>query len=108
MTRFHYHPAILERFPSVVGGVLHATGVANGPSSEALVAVFRAEQDAVLARLGDGPLSEVPSLAAWRRASARSAWTPPAIDPPPRRSFDGSRNRATSPPSARSWTSAIS
>jgi DNA/RNA-binding domain of Phe-tRNA-synthetase-like protein len=68
MTRFTYDPAIVERYPSIVGGVLHATGVSNGPSAPALVAAFEEEQAAVLARLGDTPLSEVPSLAAWRRA----------------------------------------
>ena len=68
MTRFRYDSAIVDRFPAVVGGVLHATGVANGPSSETLTAAFQAEQAAVRARLGDTPLSEVPSLAAWRRA----------------------------------------
>ena len=44
------------------------SGVSNGPSAPALVAAFEAEQAAALARLGDTPLSEVPSLAAWRRA----------------------------------------
>lgn len=68
MARFRYDPAILERFPSVVGGAIHAIGVANGPSPEALIAAFQTEQAAVRARLGDTPLSEVPSLAAWRRA----------------------------------------
>ena len=68
MARFRYDPAVLERFPSVVGGAIHAIGVANGPSPEALIAAFQTEQAAVRARLGDTPLSEVPSLAAWRRA----------------------------------------
>ncbi|MGP1675443.1 MAG: B3/B4 domain-containing protein [Candidatus Limnocylindrales bacterium] len=67
MTGFQYDPAILERFPTVVGGVLHATGVSNGPAPDALAASFRAEQSATIGRLGDPPPSEVPSLAAWRR-----------------------------------------
>src|SRR6187397_147549 len=65
---FRYDPAIVERFPSIVGGVLHAESVTNRPSSAALRAAFEREQAAVLARLGDTPLSEIPSLAAWRRA----------------------------------------
>ena len=65
---FAYDPAIVERYPSVVGGVLVATGVTNGPSDPALVAAFEAEQAAAIARIGDTPLSEIPSLAAWRRA----------------------------------------
>jgi len=65
---FAYDPAIVERFPSVVGGVLVASGVTNGPSDPELVAAFEAEQAAAIARIGDTPLSEIPSLAAWRRA----------------------------------------
>jgi DNA/RNA-binding domain of Phe-tRNA-synthetase-like protein len=64
---FRYEPAITDRFPGVVGGVIHATGVRNGPSPEALRAAFEAEQAAAIARIGDTPLSELPSIAAWRR-----------------------------------------
>lgn len=66
--RFAYDPAIGERFPAVVGGAIHAVGVTNGPSSPALAEAFKAEQRAALARIGTTPLSELPSLAAWRRA----------------------------------------
>lgn len=66
-TRFEYAPDIVVRFPSVVGGVVHATGLLNGASRAALVDAFEAEQAAVLARIGMTPLSELPSLAAWRR-----------------------------------------
>jgi DNA/RNA-binding domain of Phe-tRNA-synthetase-like protein len=68
MAVFQYDFEIVERFPAVVGGVLVADGVRNGPSPAALVEAFVDEQRAVAARLGDMPLSEVPSLAAWRRA----------------------------------------
>ena len=68
MVHFRYDPAIVARYPAVVGGVLHAEGLTNGPSPAALRDAFRAEQATVLARLGSTPLSEVPSLAAWRRA----------------------------------------
>jgi len=67
MARFAYDPSVLARFPGVVGGVLHATGVVNGPTPPDLARQYRAEQVAVLGRLGDTPLSELPSLAAWRR-----------------------------------------
>jgi DNA/RNA-binding domain of Phe-tRNA-synthetase-like protein len=67
MPSFTYEPAIVARYPTVVGGVLHAIGVANGPSPDELVVAFRAEQAAVLARIGATPLSELPSLGAWRR-----------------------------------------
>lgn len=65
--RFVYDPAIVERFPTVVGGAIHARGVTNGPTPPALAEAFAAEGAAVIARLADTPLSEVPSLAAWRR-----------------------------------------
>jgi DNA/RNA-binding domain of Phe-tRNA-synthetase-like protein len=68
MPSFAYEPEILERFPGIVGGVLHATGVTNGPTPSSLAAAFTAEQAAVRARIGETPLSEMPSLAAWRRA----------------------------------------
>lgn len=68
MTLFQYDAEIVDRFPSIVGGVLVADGVRNGPSTSDLVEAFEDEQRAVLARLGDMPLSEVPNLAAWRRA----------------------------------------
>ena len=65
---FRYDPAVVERFPGVVGGVIHATGVRNGPTPAPLLAAFEAEQAAAIARIGDTPLSELPSIAAWRRA----------------------------------------
>lgn len=66
--RFAYDPEIAARFPSVAGGVIHAVGVSNGPSPAELAEAFRAEQEHVRARIGDTPLSELPTLAAWRRA----------------------------------------
>jgi DNA/RNA-binding domain of Phe-tRNA-synthetase-like protein len=67
-TLFRYDPALLNRFPSIRGGVIFARGLRNGPTPPTLAAAFAAEQRAVLIRLGETPLSEVPSLAAWRRA----------------------------------------
>jgi DNA/RNA-binding domain of Phe-tRNA-synthetase-like protein len=68
MTRFRYDPTVVEQFPDVVGGVLLAGGLTVGETPQALAEAFAAEQQATLARLGDTPLSEVPSLFAWRRA----------------------------------------
>jgi DNA/RNA-binding domain of Phe-tRNA-synthetase-like protein len=68
VTRFAYHPDIVDRYPAIVGGVLVAESLRNGPSPAALADALAAEQRATLERLGDTPLSEVPSLAAWRRA----------------------------------------
>jgi len=67
MAAFRYEPAILERFPGVVGGVIQAIGVTNGPTPPALAEIFATEQADVRARIGGTPLSEIPSLAAWRR-----------------------------------------
>jgi DNA/RNA-binding domain of Phe-tRNA-synthetase-like protein len=64
---FVYQADLLDRFGSTRGGVIHATGLANGPSPDELSARYAAEQRRVLDEIGDTPLSEIPSLAAWRR-----------------------------------------
>ena len=71
MAHFRYDPAVLESFPAVVGGVIHATGVTNGPTQPDLAEAFDAESIAVRARIGKTPLSELPTLAAWRRVFRR-------------------------------------
>jgi DNA/RNA-binding domain of Phe-tRNA-synthetase-like protein len=68
MTRFSYTPEILTRFPDITAAVLLVSSAANGPTPSALADAFAAEQEAALRRIGDTPLSEIPSLAAWRRA----------------------------------------
>lgn len=68
MTAFQYRPEITERFPAIVGGVILARGMQGGVSPEALRQAFIAEQQATLARIGDTPLSDLPSIQAWRRA----------------------------------------
>lgn len=68
MTTFRYDEAIIERYPNVIGGILLAHGVANGPTSPELAAAYADEQAATLQRLGKTPLNQVPSLAAWRSA----------------------------------------
>jgi DNA/RNA-binding domain of Phe-tRNA-synthetase-like protein len=68
MTRFRYDPTVVEQFPDVVGGVLLAGGLTVGETPQALAEAFAAEQRAVLDRIGQTPLSELPSLHAWRRA----------------------------------------
>lgn len=68
MIVFQYDTDILQRFPRIVGGVIYAQHMVNGPTPPALQEAFLAEQRAVLQRLGDTPLSQLPSLAAWRSA----------------------------------------
>jgi DNA/RNA-binding domain of Phe-tRNA-synthetase-like protein len=68
MTVFQYHPDILSRFPDIVGGVLVAHDMHNDLTPEALRDTYGIEQRATLTRLGDTPLSELETLAAWRSA----------------------------------------
>ncbi|HEX2910124.1 MAG TPA: phenylalanine--tRNA ligase beta subunit-related protein [Chloroflexia bacterium] len=71
MSAFEYDSNLLDRYPGVVGGVIIARGLQNGPTSDSLRQVYLAEQQAVLARLGDTPLSQLPSISAWRSAFSR-------------------------------------
>jgi DNA/RNA-binding domain of Phe-tRNA-synthetase-like protein len=68
MSRFRYAPEIVERFPDINAAVVHLTRAQNGPTPPALQDAFGAAQRAALEKIGDTPLSEIPSLAAWRRA----------------------------------------
>lgn len=68
MSAFQYTPEILERFPNVIGGVILGRGLQNGPTAGALQQEYIAEQEAVKQRIGNTPLSQIPSLVAWREA----------------------------------------
>jgi DNA/RNA-binding domain of Phe-tRNA-synthetase-like protein len=68
VTLFRYERSLLERFPGIRGGVVHASGVANGVAPPELAAAFVEEQQRARDRIGEMPLSQLPSLAAWRRA----------------------------------------
>jgi DNA/RNA-binding domain of Phe-tRNA-synthetase-like protein len=68
MKIFQYHPDILERFPDLVGGVIFAQDIQNSPTPSELLTSYNNEQSAVLQRLSGAPLSDIASLAAWRRA----------------------------------------
>ncbi len=65
---FQYHTDILARFSHLCGGVILARGMQNITTPPALRGVYEAEQQAVNARIGQTPLSEIPSLSAWRSA----------------------------------------
>ena len=65
---FGYADGLVERFPAIVGGVVHARGVVNGRPDARLQQAFHDEQRGALERIGDRPLAEIPSVAAWRRA----------------------------------------
>src|SRR5216684_5701461 len=66
MAIFQYHSDILTCYPTVVGGVILAKGMTNGQAPKDLQVAFIAEQQATLQRIGDTPLSQIKSLAAWR------------------------------------------
>ena len=68
MAVFAYDSSLLERYPTIHAGVIHAIGLANGPAPPELLDEYRAEQAASRQRLDGVSLAEVPSLAAWRRA----------------------------------------
>ena len=68
MSRFAYDPDLAARYPAIVGGVIHATGVSNPPSPAGLAEAFAHEQRSALERIGSTPLAELPGIAAWRRA----------------------------------------
>ena len=68
MADFCYHPDLLQRYTNLCGGIILARGMHNQPSPPELQEAFQAEQRLVLKRLGDTPLSEIPSLSAWRGA----------------------------------------
>jgi DNA/RNA-binding domain of Phe-tRNA-synthetase-like protein len=66
MAVFQYHPDILNRYPTIVGGVILARGMTNGPTPKDLQVAFLVEQRATLQRIGEIPLSQIKSLVAWR------------------------------------------
>jgi DNA/RNA-binding domain of Phe-tRNA-synthetase-like protein len=73
---FTYDDRIIDEFPTIRAAAVHATGLGNPPSSQRLLDAYRAEQAAVSARLGDGPIAELPSVAAWRRTFSRFGTKP--------------------------------
>ena len=68
---FAYDDAVAERYPTIRAGVIHATGLTNGPSSPELQEEYRVEQRAAFEKLDATAVADLPSIAAWRRAFAR-------------------------------------
>jgi DNA/RNA-binding domain of Phe-tRNA-synthetase-like protein len=64
---FAYDDAVAERYPTIRAGVIHATGLANGPSPPELLEEYRAEQQAASEKLMASAIADLPSIAAWRR-----------------------------------------
>jgi DNA/RNA-binding domain of Phe-tRNA-synthetase-like protein len=68
---FAYDDAVIQRYPTIRAGVIHATGLSNGPSAPELLDEYRAEQRAASQRLSATAIAELPSIAAWRRTFTR-------------------------------------
>lgn len=68
MTSFQYDMRITKDYPSLAAGVIVAQGMSNAQSPDTLRNLYLDEQTAVKARIGTTPLSELPTLIAWRRA----------------------------------------
>ncbi len=68
MAHFRYDSQIIENYPGLTAGVIIVKGARNPQTSANLLEQYLAEQAAVKARIGATPLSELPSLRAWRRA----------------------------------------
>lgn len=68
MTFFQYSEKIIQNYPNLVGGVIVADNLSFPSMSQALSTAYADEQKVVKARIGDQPLSELLSLAAWRKA----------------------------------------
>ena len=66
LIRFRYDPTLLGQFPNIVGGVILLQNVVNTPSPAQLIVAYHGEQSLIKHRIGDTPLSELPSLSAWR------------------------------------------
>jgi len=67
MPAFVYSANLFVKYPNTVGGVIIAHGLRNGETPAPLRIAYEAEQQATLDRIGSKPLSEIESLAAWRR-----------------------------------------
>jgi len=65
---FGYDPAIVSEYPQLRSAVIHASGLANGPSPSGLLAEYRDEQQAAARRLQTTAIADVPAIGAWRRA----------------------------------------
>jgi DNA/RNA-binding domain of Phe-tRNA-synthetase-like protein len=66
MPGFRYSDEVIAAFPTTRGGVVHATGVDNTIALPSLQQRYTAEQTQVRDQIGDMPLSDIPSLKAWR------------------------------------------
>ncbi len=103
-----YDAPVVQRYPTIRAGVIHATGLRNGPSSPDLLEAYLAEQRSVSERLSAFAVADLPSIAAWRRVFTGFGANRLSTAMRPKRCCADSASRATSPPSAPWSTSATS
>jgi DNA/RNA-binding domain of Phe-tRNA-synthetase-like protein len=68
---FGYDPQIIDTFPTIRAGAVHAVGVECGPGSPDLEQEYRAQQRTTREELEGASPAELPSIAAWRRVFSR-------------------------------------
>lgn len=68
MSVFLYSSEIVDDFPAIRGGVVLLTHLENRPTTRELTDLYQTEQGRIREALGETPLSQIPSVAAWRRA----------------------------------------
>lgn len=71
--RFTHDPTISTEFPQLVATTLHIQGVTAAPD---VADTARPYLDRATTRLADGPESELPEIAAWRRAFTQMGLKP--------------------------------
>ncbi len=64
---FAYDHALIERFPEIRAGAVHATELANEKSPPNLLDEYHSEQRAAAERMDTTAISDIPSISAWRR-----------------------------------------
>lgn len=68
MAVFLYDTAVTTAFGQLAGGFIVGKGIKNGPTTPEVLSLYMAEQALVKERIGETPLSELPTLAGWRAA----------------------------------------
>lgn len=66
--RFGYHPDLLDRFPTLVAGVVFAKGIDNASEDMAAEALLCAQEDVIRTSYASTPISSHPHIASWRAA----------------------------------------
>ncbi len=68
MSVFQYDSAVTTAFGQLAGGFIVGKGIKNGHTTPDVLSLYMAEQALVKERIGETPLSELPTLAGWRAA----------------------------------------